>query len=185
MAKFVYLTNSIDNAEKYDVGKVLSEKNNISKVHFIRIDEKLKINSKYITQIDLEQIGDEYEYKICDRCLKYLDIKNFDNNRIKKDNKITKRPSCKTCRKNIEGKRIKANEKRKWESKRPIKDLFECPICKKTTIAGITKIVIDHNHINGKVRGFICESCNTGLGRFKDSVSILENAIKWLKFSKE
>ena len=58
--------------------------------------------------------------------------------------------------------------------------IFECPICLKISIVGITKIVLDHNHSTGEIRGYLCESCNTGIGRFKDDVNILKNGIEWL-----
>lgn len=40
---------------------------------------------------------------------------------------------------------------------------------------------IDHDHITGKIRGHLCTPCNTGLGKLGDSVSGLENAIRYLK----
>ena len=39
---------------------------------------------------------------------------------------------------------------------------------------------IDHDHSTGKVRGILCSACNKGLGYFKDNISYLENAIKYL-----
>jgi hypothetical protein len=42
----------------------------------------------------------------------------------------------------------------------------------------------DHEHIeNGKVRGLLCYPCNSGLGHFKDSVRILQEAIFYLEKS--
>lgn len=40
---------------------------------------------------------------------------------------------------------------------------------------------LDHNHITGEVRGFICQNCNLGLGHFQDSSDILRKAIKYLE----
>ena len=40
---------------------------------------------------------------------------------------------------------------------------------------------VDHNHKTGKVRGLLCNGCNTSLGKFKDNPILLEKAIKYLR----
>lgn len=63
----------------------------------------------------------------------------------------------------------------------------KCKICKKfeTAISDATNkiktLAVDHDHITGKVRGLLCDSCNVGLGRFKDSVDFLKQAILYLE----
>jgi len=44
--------------------------------------------------------------------------------------------------------------------------------------------VIDHCHDTSKIRGIICNHCNTGLGLFKDNIEVLSNAIDYLKHYK-
>ena len=66
-----------------------------------------------------------------------------------------------------------------------------CPICKrdhdKVFGSGGQRLksawVLDHDHVSGKFRGYICHSCNRGLGIFQDSIESLESAIEYLKVS--
>jgi len=52
-----------------------------------------------------------------------------------------------------------------------------CAICNKPSHKTLH---IDHDHVTGKVRGLLCSSCNTGIGFFKDDISLLNNAIDYL-----
>ena len=65
-----------------------------------------------------------------------------------------------------------------------------CDICGKEDISGsknhkhigkTNSLVMDHNHASGKFRGMLCNHCNRGLGHFKDDITILQNAINYLK----
>lgn len=51
-----------------------------------------------------------------------------------------------------------------------------CCICKKQE-----KLVVDHCHSTGKVRGLLCLKCNLGIGYLLDNVSNLEAAIDYIK----
>lgn len=54
-----------------------------------------------------------------------------------------------------------------------------CAICLKEIISHI-----DHNHETGEVRGLLCHNCNVGIGKFNDSIELLNNAIVYLNGSK-
>lgn len=60
-----------------------------------------------------------------------------------------------------------------------------CSICKREldpySLIKRDRGHIDHDHQTLKVRGVLCDLCNKGLGQFKDSISLLENAINYLK----
>lgn len=54
-------------------------------------------------------------------------------------------------------------------------------VCKICGNEDFRKLVVDHDHITGRIRGLLCTSCNVGLGMFKDSIKNLLNAIEYLK----
>ena len=53
-----------------------------------------------------------------------------------------------------------------------------CAICGK--IETKRRISVDHDHKTGKVRGLLCQLCNTSLGGFQDNPKLLKKAIKYL-----
>jgi len=52
----------------------------------------------------------------------------------------------------------------------------KCAICKKETV-----LQVDHCHESKKVRGLLCQSCNLGLGHFKDNIDNLMLSVEYLK----
>lgn len=58
-----------------------------------------------------------------------------------------------------------------------------CLICKEQPKKGL---VVDHSHNTGKVRGLLCNDCNTGIGLLKETPQFFINAIEYLqKFSNQ
>jgi hypothetical protein len=57
-----------------------------------------------------------------------------------------------------------------------------CAICKKFEITARTKrLVVDHDHKTGRVRGILCHRCNCGIGYFKDDPSYVRTAADYLE----
>ena len=140
------------------------------------------VPSDQVAEIDVLQTGDKFSQKICNLCHRLLDVSNFDRNQTNKHG-VLRRPSCQSCRTNIDKRAPKSRQAKQKEKERPTKGAdFKCPICQKRTIAGVTaRVVADHDHDTGNIRDFICDSCNTGLGRFKNGQNCLENALHYLE----
>ena len=76
---------------------------------------------------------------------------------------------------------------RQLHSEHQILDDHSCPICMRTEAELVSEgqrtknpFRSDHNHGTGEFRGFLCDSCNTGLGKFRDDPDLLARAIEYL-----
>lgn len=54
----------------------------------------------------------------------------------------------------------------------------KCAIC---SVDPKETLCVDHCHDSGRVRALLCRSCNTGLGCFKDDLSLFGLAIRYLE----
>jgi Recombination endonuclease VII len=55
-----------------------------------------------------------------------------------------------------------------------------CKICKEPLSAGKGGSVVDHNHTTERVRGLLCNGCNSGIGWFKEDIDRMYAAIDYL-----
>lgn len=61
---------------------------------------------------------------------------------------------------------------------------YGCAICSSRKASGPLEngsFPVDHDHKTGKVRGLLCNKCNTGLGLFKENEDLLLKAIGYLR----
>ncbi|GHV38991.1 hypothetical protein FACS1894179_03230 [Bacteroidia bacterium] len=191
---YVILTETVNELEKNSVGFVKEVTITKAKVFFIGKLKEVEIELSKLEFLDTSKTGrpkgteTEYETKICNVCHILKPIDKFDINQNAKAGQ-TRRPSCKECRKIIDGASLKTSEKKKMKAKEveiTKEGYFICPICKKASIPNITaSLVIDHDHETGNARDLICDSCNTGLGRFKDNIELMKEAIEYLKKHQE
>lgn len=56
-----------------------------------------------------------------------------------------------------------------------------CAICNKHQSELDETLNVDHCHKTSKVRGLLCGACNRGIGKLKEDINILNNAIKYLQ----
>ena len=178
---YVIAKKMINNVEKHSVGLVKKISKKKATVFFVGVNKTVNTDNNNLAYLDIKKTGKPYNKKICNICHVLKDMKDFDINQTDAKGRKTTRPSCKKCRVAIDGKRMTTAEKKRLEAIAP-EGIFTCPICKKTSIVGVTaNLVKDHDHITGKGREWICDSCNTGLGRFKEDICLLQRAINYLK----
>lgn len=60
-----------------------------------------------------------------------------------------------------------------------------CAICGKPPnpdgIRAASRLHADHDHVTGKVRALLCNSCNNGIGRFRDDPALLRAAAEYIE----
>lgn len=130
------------------------------------------------------------------KCTKCNIHKHLDLFHKQKDGKYGRRSRCKECH-IIENREYNSNpldvRKRNLSvrynmtpsdyNKLHEKQKGKCAICKQES-KGLY-LCVDHCHTTSKIRGLLCSTCNTGLGKFKDSIKNLKSAIKYLEESKK
>ena len=67
------------------------------------------------------------------------------------------------------------------EYKERLKSQKYCAICDIELQENNPNVHLDHDHITGKLRSFLCGNCNRGLGSFHDEIWKMKKAIQYLK----
>jgi hypothetical protein len=90
---------------------------------------------------------------------------------------------CDDCRKiYMVNKKVSENELKNLKIVRPIPSLenpHKCDCCSKEIITTRT-LQLDHCHLTGKFRGWICKECNISLGNLGDSVESVFRSIVYM-----
>ena len=67
----------------------------------------------------------------------------------------------------------------RYEALRKHQD-YKCGICRKPENQFKTALAVDHDHNTGEVRGLLCWRCNRALGKFGDSVELVQSAATYV-----
>lgn len=64
-----------------------------------------------------------------------------------------------------------------WYRDRLTAQAGKCAICGREP----KRLVVDHDHDDGELRGLLCGNCNTGIGMMNDDVVLLRKAVSYLE----
>lgn len=120
-------------------------------------------NRKYIQDIEMDK-------KVCRMCLISKPLEFFTKD---KKGRLGLNSKCMECVK------YQAIYKNYGLSKEEYDSLMfeaKCKIC-----LSKERLVIDHCHKTGDIRGILCGHCNTGIGMLKDNTKLLQSAISYLQ----
>ena len=124
------------------------------------------------------------------KCIHCSKVKSPDSYEWRDGQKKSRRKDCRVCR-NLFTRIVRELYS---DNPKPNSPDYECPCCFKTEkqiretrghYTDRTIWVLDHNHITQKFRGWICDHCNVGLGRFDDKIENLTKAITYLERDNE
>ena len=125
-------------------------------------------NFKQLSLLENEKDIENEIHKVCKNCKKLKPDSAF----VKADGQHrATRNRCKTCHKE------QSDLRKKLRQENPAPEAGSCQICRNYT----EKWVLDHCHNNMRFRGYICTSCNSGIGLLHDDPEILERALNYLR----
>lgn len=127
----------------------------------------------------------DQQQKRCGRCQTTKPPEEFNKNSAKKDGLQERCRDCQKLHYESNDGPIKNRAfqlKRKYDltlesyDKMLLAQEGKCLICKNDE----EKLVVDHDHMTGAVRGLLCSGCNRGLGFFKDKAENLQRAAEYV-----
>lgn len=146
----------------------------------------------------------DIEMKVCRDCKKNTENKDLVKNKLFKDGFDTLCLSCnrervkKWRKKNPElrAEQLKKEGKKDYSRNKQYKRLYGitintynemfssqngcCKICNKHQSEFKKRLVVDHNHSTGEIRGLLCSPCNSLIGFAYEKIGILTKAIDYL-----
>jgi hypothetical protein len=127
--------------------------------------------------------GEVVQTKVCIKCNEEKPLSSFGTRSRDKNGHPTEyRNDCLDCRKE------KSKELKELKKSYPTPNIDEhiCPLCLRgksdlSYTAWKNPFVLDHDHITGEARGWICQDCNTALGRIRDDVEIAKRMVEYIE----
>jgi hypothetical protein len=93
-------------------------------------------------------------------------------------------PRCKPCHSAWKNRtHIRRSYGLEWEEYIELmnKQCGKCALCGSEGSGKDTRLVVDHCHETGRVRGLLCWGCNVGIGLFKEDTDLLNKVIDYIR----
>lgn len=128
-------------------------------------------------------------HRTCSKCNQTKSIDRFLLRESLASGKSSYRTECKDCI----NEKVRVRKGLEKNNPRPTDINYKCPICEKTEQelksgnkwADRSIWCLDHDHDTNEFRGWICNNCNVAIGRLKDNLQVIKNAVKYMtEFSK-
>ena len=131
------------------------------------------------------------EMCVCGTCKDSLSLSSFG---VDKSKKSGKRTTCKRCDNKRQSFEVKQNQHFKRSYKLSFNDINNilknqmglcgnrgCGVMIVLERTTKNKAYVDHNHMTGKVRGLLCNSCNLALGHMKENKNRILGLTEYLQ----
>jgi hypothetical protein len=122
--------------------------------------------------------------KTCTLCNETKPLSAFNKNNRYKDGHYK---HCKKCHYEVYGRdahfRKAYNITQKDYNSAVEKLNYKCQVCEAdaTNSSTWSRLVVDHCHTTGEIRGFLCQPCNMALGSARDNPTILRKLANYLE----
>ena len=120
--------------------------------------------------------------KTCNVCDRELPLTEY-HKRTYPTGRVAYQSKCKECSTKIRKTYYKPHEKTRRQLGITEQEFNQLMLTDHCEICGVTlvkKKCIDHCHDTEKVRGVLCNNCNTALGLVKDNTEVLSRMINYL-----
>jgi hypothetical protein len=134
----------------------------------IGIKTMSEISAEYVMRLEASLAGT----KQCSRCKQVVSLNAFSKNSRMVDG-LAK--SCRSCK---QAEQLKHKYNITIQDKQALyaRQNGKCKLCQKPIAFDGKGTHIDHCHETGRVRGILCQDCNTSLGKLGDSATTLYRA---------
>ena len=142
-----------------------------------------------MTKEKLEELIASGATRKCNKCNEVLPVTEFHIKADKNTNHYRFNSPCKFCANHNRNKNYyKAHRRKiKYNLSQEEYDLklkeqnYSCAICDIHKDDYSKEFSVDHCHKTGKVRSLLCTQCNSGIGFFRENITIMKKAIQYVK----